>query len=289
MTCNRLADLPPPPPDALRVGFLGDIVGKSGRGLALAQVEPLHEAGVAFLVANVENASGGNGVTAREAKELLAGGIDVLTTGNHVWRHKDLIPLLEHEPRVLRPANYPAGTPGIGHGRFPLPNGGSILVVSLLGRTFLEPVDCPFRTMDRILAEAGGTGPVWPPAPDVPAGGPLRTPCLVDFHAEATAEKHTLRFHLDGRVTALVGTHTHVQTSDAEVSALGTGYLTDAGMCAAYPSVIGFEPQSVLARFRTLLPHRYVPAEGPGRVEGVVFDVDPATGRCLAVASIRVA
>lgn len=284
-----LPPLPPPPPGAARVALLGDIVGKAGRDLALAAVRPLREAGAELLVANGENASGGTGIAAKEVRELLAGGFDALTTGNHVWKHKDVLKLLDDEPRLLRPLNYPPGTPGRGHGLFPLPGGGSLLVVCLLGRTFLEPLDCPFRAMDVLLAERGLGDPAWPPPPGAPPGGPPRVPALVDFHAEATAEKLAMRFHLDGRVSALFGTHTHVQTSDAEVTALGTAYLTDAGCCSAWPSVIGFEPQNVLARFRTVRPHRYLPAEGPGRVEGVVFDVERAGGRCLAVHAIRVA
>lgn len=284
-----LASLPPLPPSAARVALLGDVVGKTGREVALAAVRPLRDAGAELLVANGENASGGTGIAAKEVRELLGGGFDVLTTGNHVWKHKDVLKMLDDEPRLLRPLNYPPGTPGRGHGSFPLPGGGSLLVACLLGRTFLEPLDCPFRAADALLAGLGLGEPAWPPPSGAPAGGAPRTPSLVDFHAEATAEKLAMRFHLDGRVSALVGTHTHVQTSDAEVTALGTAYLTDAGCCSAWPSVIGFEPQSVVARFRTVRPHRYLPAEGPGRVEGVVFDVEREGGRCLAVHAIRVA
>ncbi len=283
MTADRLVLLPPVPAGAARVAFLGDVVGKSGRRAVLAAVEPLRRAGVAFLVVNAENASGGIGCTAREARELLAAGIDVLTMGNHVWKHKDLQPLLDAEPRVLRPANFPAGTPGRGHASYDLPGGGRLLVANLVGRTFLEHTECPFRTIDNVLAETGG------PGPEPPADAGARPAVLVDFHAEATAEKHALRWHLDGRVSALFGTHTHVQTSDAELTPLGTAYVTDVGCCGAWPSVIGFEPAPVLARFRTLRPHPYVPRDGPGRVEGAVFDVDPETGRCLAVQTIRVA
>lgn len=283
MTVDRLELLPQVPAGAVRVAFLGDVVGKTGRRVAKAVVDPLRRAGTAFLVVNAENASGGNGCTAREARELLAAGIDVLTMGNHVWKHKDLLPVLEAEPRVLRPANFPAGTPGRGHASYDLPGGGRLWVVNLVGRTFLEPTACPFRTMDALLAEAGGPGPA--PAADAPA----RPAVLVDFHAEATAEKQALRWYLDGRVTGLFGTHTHVQTSDAELTARGTAYVTDVGCCGGWPSVIGFEPEPVLARFLTLRPHPYVPREGPGRVEGVVCDLDPTAGRCLAVLTIRVA
>jgi calcineurin-like phosphoesterase len=289
MTCRHLADVHPVPAGAVRLGFLGDIVGKAGRELAVGRIQWLREAGVELLVANGENASGGTGIATREARELLAAGIDVLTTGNHIWRHKDILGFLDQEPRLLRPVNYPPGTPGRGHGVFPLPGGGEVHVVCLLGRTFLEPVDCPFRTTAALLTELGLPDPLWPPPADATPGGPSRPISLLDFHAEATAEKQSLRFHLDGRVSALVGTHTHVQTSDEEISPLGTGYLTDAGMCGAYPSVIGFDALNVLARFRTLRPHRYVPAEGPGRVEGALFDIDRASGRCLAVHTIRVA
>ena len=283
MTIDRFELLPPVPAGAVRVVFLGDVVGKAGRRAAKAAVEPLRRAGAAFVVVNAENASGGNGCTAREARELLGADIDLLTMGNHVWKHKDLLPVLDAEPRVLRPANFPAGTPGRGHVTCDLPGGARLLVVNLVGRTFLESTECPFRTIDVLLAEAGGPG--FEPPPD----GSARPAVLVDFHAEATAEKHAMRWHLDGRVSALFGTHTHVQTSDAELTPLGTAYVTDVGCCGAWPSVIGFEPGPVLARFRTLRPHPYVPREGPGRVEGAVFDLDPHTGRCLAVRTIRVA
>lgn len=283
MPVDHLECLPPVPPGAVRVAFLGDVVGKAGRRVVRAVIEPLRAAGASLLVANAENASGGNGCAAREANELLAAGIDVLTMGNHVWQHKDLLPLLEAEPRLLRPANFPTGTPGRGYGTYDLPGGGRLLIVNLVGRTFLDHTECPFRAMDTLLAEIGGPGPE-PPAEAAP-----RPAVLVDFHAEATAEKHALRWYLDGRVTALCGTHTHVQTSDAELTPHGTAYVTDVGCCGAWPSVIGFEPASVLARFLTLRPHRYVPLDGPGRAEGVVFDFAPATGRCLAVQTIRVA
>ena len=289
MTLTRLEDLPPVPPGAARIALLGDLVARPGREAALKLLQPLRDAGVELLVANGENASGGTGIAAKEVRALLEGGFDALTTGNHIWKHKDILKIIDEEPRLLRPLNYPPGTPGVGHRLFPLPGGGSLLLASLLGRTFLEPVDCPFRSMDAVLAEHGLGAPAWPPAPDAPPGGPPRVPSLVDFHAEATAEKQAMRFHLDGRVSALVGTHTHVQTSDAEVTALGTGYLTDAGCCGAWPSVIGFDPGAVLARFRTLRPHRYVPGQAPGRVEGVLFDLERDGGRCLAVHTIRVA
>lgn len=284
MTIDRPDLLPPVPAGATRVALLGDIVGKTGRRAARAAVAPLRRAGVAFLAANAENASGGNGCAAREARDLLNAGFDALTMGNHVWKHKDLLPLLEADLRVLRPLNFPPGTPGRGHASFDLPGGARLLVVNLIGRTRLEPTACPFRTMDDLLAEAGGPGPDPPPDATEP-----RPAVLVDFHADATAEKHALRWYLDGRVTAVLGTHTHVQTSDAEVTPRGTGYVTDIGCCGAWPSVIGFDPQPVLAKYLTLRPHPYVPAEGPGRAEGAVLDLDPTTGRCLAAWTIRMA
>ncbi len=252
--------------------LLGDVVGGSGRRAALAAVPALRAAGAALVVANGENASGGLGLAAKEAREMLAGGIDVLTTGNHVWKHKDLLPVLESEPRILRPANYPDGTPGRGHVLAPLPDGGEVLVACLIGRTFMGHSECPFRAADALLAALPSPHP----------------PVLVDFHAEATAEKLAMRFHLDGRVSVLFGTHTHVQTSDAGVTDAGTGYVTDLGMCGSERSVIGFEPDPVVRRFLTLRPFRYKPRKGRGVVEGVVADVDRSTGRCLAMVAIRV-
>lgn len=283
MTIERLELLPPVPAGAARIALLGDIVGRTGRRAARAAVDPLRRAGVVFLAANAENASGGNGCAAREARELLDAGFDALTMGNHVWKHKDLLPVLEADARVLRPANFPEGTPGRGRASFELPGGARLLVVNLMGRTRLEPTACPFRTMDGLLAEAGGPGP---DPPDDAAPRPL---VLVDFHADATAEKHALRWYLDGRVAAVLGTHTHVQTSDAEVTPRGTAYVTDIGCCGGWPSVIGFDPAPVLAKYLTLRPHPYVPSESPGRVEGAVLDLDPGRGRCLAAWTIRMA
>jgi hypothetical protein len=274
-------DLPAPADGAVRVAFLGDIVGKTGRRAAEAIVPALREAGAACVAANAENASGGNGLSAKEARALLAAGFDVLTTGNHVWRHRDLRPLLDAEPRILRPANLPDGVPGHGAYVFRLPSGRPLLIVNLIGRTFMHTAECPFGAADRAIASAAETL-----AAELPPGG--RFPVLVDFHAEATAEKGALRVHLDGRVSAVLGTHTHVQTSDARVSPAGTGRMTDVGMCGDPDSVIGFQPEPALRRFRLLLPEPYLPSDAGASVEGAVIDLDPGDGRCLAVRAIRV-
>jgi 2',3'-cyclic-nucleotide 2'-phosphodiesterase len=276
---NTPAEWGPVPSGAVRLAFLGDVVGGAGRAAVLRVIPELRRAGVCFVVVNGENASGGNGLAAKEARELLAGGADVLTLGNHTWKHKDVVPLLESEPRILRPANFAPGAPGRGWGVFPLPDGSPFLVASVLGRVYMDPTDCPFRALDAILREAGAQ-----------VGRPgERFLSLVDVHAEATAEKKALFFHLDGRVTAAFGTHTHVQTSDATVSSLGTARLTDAGLCGASDSIIGFQPEAVLQRFRTLRPAPYRPSDAVPCAEGAVFDALPVDGRCLAVSAIRMA
>lgn len=268
-----LDSLPPVPAGHVRVAFLGDVVGDCGRQAVLGTVDRLRRVGTSLVVANGENASGGDGLAAREVRSLLGGGVDVLTTGNHVWRHKDLLPVLESDPRVLRPANFPPGAPGRGHGVFRLPDGTPFLVINLIGRSFMSPADCPFRAADAILAAAAPGG---------------RIPSLVDFHAEATGEKLVLCHHLDGRVSALLGTHTHVQTSDARVSPRGTGRMTDVGMCGAGDAIIGFDADLVLKRFLTLRPFPYRPVDTAPTVEGALLDVAIADGRCLAVRAIRV-
>lgn len=253
----------------MRILFLGDIVGRAGRE-AVRRRLPALRTGLAVdaVVANGENASGGIGLTADNARELLACGVDVLTLGNHVWRHKSLYSLLEFEPRVLRPANYPEGAPGRGLGVYDI-NGTPLAVLNLLGGTFMDPVDCPFRAADALLAELENV--------------PHR---LVDIHAEATSEKKALGWHLDGRASAVLGTHTHVQTADAMILPQGTGFLTDAGMCGVEASVLGIEPKNSVRRFLTRMPVPFVEAKGEGGLNGALVTTD-ATGRCTSISLVR--
>jgi hypothetical protein len=261
----------------MRILFFGDIVGKPGRQ-ALKELLPAmrREHAPDVVIANGENASGGIGLTAETLRELLGMGIDILTTGNHVWKHRDLYGPLDKEPRLLRPANYPAGAPGRGLGVYDLPGGHRLAVLNLCGTTYMDPLDCPFRTAETLLAQL-----------EAEEGQPVVR--LVDFHAEATSEKKALGWFLDGRVSAVIGTHTHVQTADAMLLPGGTAYLTDAGMCGVEASVLGMDHKVIVDRFLTKLPQRFRPATGRGSLNGVLLDVEDATGKARSIRALRVA
>lgn len=248
----------------MRILFLGDIVGRPGRRIARQAVAKAKAClGVDVVVANVENASGGVGIAAKTWTELCAMGIQVGTTGNHVWKHRDIEPVLARGEGLLRPANYPAPAPGVGMHIHPTPLG-PVVVINLLGRTFMDAVDCPFAAADALVATA-------------PAGACI----VVDFHAEATSEKWAMAHFLRGRVHAVVGTHTHVPTRDATILDGVTGYITDVGMCGPRESCLGMDPASVLERFRTARPVRFTVAEGPGVAYGVIIDC--TEGRCVGM------
>ncbi|MBI5575295.1 MAG: YmdB family metallophosphoesterase [Deltaproteobacteria bacterium] len=248
--------------------FFGDVVGKPGRKAVREFLSRLAgRRDVDLVIANGENAAGGVGVTQPTVKELFDAGVDVLTGGNHVWDKREGLFLLEGDSRVLRPANYPPGVEGRGWGVFSGRSGAPYAVVSLTGRVFMGQNDCPFQWMDANL----------------PAIRSRTAAILVDFHAEATSEKRAMSFHLDGRVSFIAGTHTHVQTVDSQVLPGGTGYITDAGMCGPSGSVIGMDPKAVLRRFRLQVPTRFEVASGEPEAAGVFFDVDPETGTCKAV------
>ena len=224
------------------------------------------ELGLDAVLANGENASGGLGISAKSAWELRRAGIDVLTTGNHVWKFPDIRPLLSEEPWILRPANYPPSAPGRGYGVYPLGEGlPSLAVVNLQGRTFMDPVDCPFATAEGILA-------------NVPEDAVL----LVDMHAEATSEKRALAHMLRGRAAAVVGTHTHVQTNDACILDGVTGYISDLGMCGPEDSCLGMDNEVILQRFRSCLPQRFELAKGPCMLNGALIELEK--GRCRSIA-----
>ena len=255
----------------MKILFIGDIVGKPGRDAALTMAPILRaEFAPDLVIANAENAAGGVGITPEIARLLLDGGIDVLTLGNHTWSKRDIYEYLQTEQRVLRPANYPPGAPGRGHGLYKTPGGTLVGVANLNGRTFMEPIDCPFRAADEIIGHLR----------------PLTPVIFFDFHAETTSEKMAFGWHCDSRVSVVAGTHTHVQTADERVLPGGTAYITDAGMCGPENSVIGMDVKSVLARFVTQMPHRFTVAEGPARLCGVVVDVDGATGRAREIQRI---
>jgi metallophosphoesterase (TIGR00282 family) len=257
----------------MRILFVGDVVGPAGRDAFAAAVKDLRLAGeIDFVVANAENSAGGKGLTLALAAELFAAGADVLTTGDHVWDRKELLKTIDSEPRILRPANLPSGCPGRGwlslDSRW-----GRVTVVNLVGRVFMNAVDCPFRVMDELLASGADTGRV----------------ILVDIHAEATSEKIAMGWYLDGRVSALVGTHTHVQTADERVLPGGTGYITDLGMTGVKNSVIGRDTESVLGMFVNGVPSSFKLARGVESAvcEGALVDVDEFSGRARTIRRIR--
>jgi len=245
---------------------IGDIIGKPGRQ-AVRQLLPelRQEHGLDLVIANVENAAGGLGVTPATASEVLDAGVDVLTSGNHIWAHKEIIPFLDGEMPILRPLNYPPGVPGRGYIITP-----QAMVVNLIGRTFMSNFDCPFRAMDQLLAEV----------PERPAV------TIVDFHAEATSEKVAMGRYLDGRVSAVLGTHTHVGTIDAQVLPQGTAYVTDIGMTGPTDSIIGDDTETVLRRFLTMIPHRISVGKGKTVFNAILLSVDDASGRAMGISRI---
>ncbi len=255
----------------MKILCIGDVVGGPGRRLFKAIVPGLRrEASLDVVVVNAENAAGGKGITAEIARELFDAGADVITLGDHVWDQKDTPALVAQERRIVRPANLPAGCPGRGWTTVSTQLG-EVTVVSLIGRTFMSPADCPFAAVDALLA-----GPL-------PRDGIV----LCDFHAEATSEKICMGWHLDGRISALFGTHTHVQTSDAKVLPKGTGYITDLGMTGPVESVIGREIEPVMKKFRTGMPSFFTVAAGPAVMEGCLFDIDRATRRTKSAMAVR--
>jgi hypothetical protein len=224
-----------------------------------------------LVVVNAENSAGGFGLDRRSVAALFEAGADVLTAGNHTWDKAEALELYEEEPRLLRPENLPAGTPGSGFGVFGAGNGTRVGVLNLIGRVFLPPSDDPFRTGRRALEEMRGVTPV----------------LLVDFHGEASSEKQAFAWHVDGLASAVLGTHTHVPTADCRILPKGTAYQTDAGMTGGYEGVIGMDPEMSLRRFLTGLPVRFEPATRDLRLDATVIDVDPASGRGLAIRHVQ--
>ena len=248
----------------MRILMIGDIIGRPGRRAIRRLVpEVREELGIDMVIANAENTAGGFGLTLETAYELLESGVDVLTSGNHVWDQKEIVPHMDEGLPLVRPANYP-DAPGRG---YMIHDG--VMVLNLMGRVFMPPLDCPFRTATGILNEV------------VDDDGPKVI--LVDFHAEATSEKQAMGWYLDGRVSAVVGTHTHVGTVDTRVLPMGTAYVSDVGMTGPVDSVIGSEADAVLDRFLTGLPHRLTVAGGPVMMNSVVIEVDSETGKASSI------
>lgn len=257
--------------------FLGDIVGRPGREAVTANLPRLRkQLGLDFVVANGENAAHGFGITAKICEELFEAGVDVITGGNHSWDQQDILSYIDEEPRLLRPANFKAGTPGRGAGVFDTDGGLRVLVINVMGRLFMEPLDDPYAAIDEAL----------PDLAPVEAGFDF---VLVDVHAEATSEKYATGHYCDGRASLVVGTHTHVPTADAHVLEGGTGFQCDAGMCGDYDSVIGMKKELSLDRMLGRLPRpRMQPAEGQGTLCGVVVETNPRTGLAETVHPVRV-
>jgi metallophosphoesterase (TIGR00282 family) len=264
----------PRPRGACRVLMIGDIIGKPGRQAIERELPALREErGIDFVTANGENLAGGIGLTITTAEAILGAGVDVITSGNHIWDKKEMLPFLDQTDRILRPLNYGTnGVPGRGWGMFHALDGTDLAVINLQGRTYMQPIENPFTDADRLLDEASEPLP------------PVR---LVDFHCELTSEKNALGLYLDGRVSVVVGTHTHVVTGDERILPNGTAYLTDLGMTGPVWSVIGFDPATVVPRFLNALPTRFEVGEGPVILNACQIDVDPATGRALQIERIQ--
>lgn len=256
--------------EGVKILFLGDVVGGPGRRMLKEHVKRLrHERGLSVVVVNAENCAAGSGITAALAHEIFDAGVDAITLGDHTWAQKDFALQISSIPSLVRPANYPKECPGRGWTLVTCETF-AFALLNLQGRVFMNPVDCPFHAADRALREM-----------------PKDVPVFVDFHAEATSEKMTLAHYLDGRVTAVVGTHTHVQTSDATLLPKGTAYVTDLGMTGPYVSSIGRDLKPVTRKFLTTLPSRFEVASGPATMEGVVIDFDAKTKRASAIELFR--
>jgi metallophosphoesterase (TIGR00282 family) len=246
---------------------IGDIIGKPGRQVVERHLRAIRQQyKISTVIANAENAAGGFGLTQDTAQELLGSGIDILTSGNHIFAQKDIIPYLEADMPILRPLNYPSGVPGRGYRV-----SGRVLVVNLIGRVFMNTCDCPFRAMDKLLAELKERPPV----------------IIVDFHAEATSEKVAMGRYLDGRVSAVLGTHTHVGTIDTQILAGGTAYVTDIGMTGPTDSIIGDDAEAIIQRFLTQMPHHISVGRGSPALDAIMVEVDETSGKAKAIKRIH--
>jgi metallophosphoesterase (TIGR00282 family) len=254
-------------PDKISILFLGDIIGRPGRRILEKYLPPTVEKySPSLIIANGENAAGGLGITEKVGQELLRE-IDVLTSGNHIWDKKEALDYLAREPRLLRPANYPPQNPGKGTYLFESEGTGKIGILNLQGRVFMEPIDCPFRAADEELKKLRAVTPV----------------IVVDFHAEATSEKQAMGWYLDGKVSAVVGSHTHVPTADERILPQGTAYITDVGMVGGRNSVIGIRRDQAVKRFLTARPQRFEPGKEGVFFSAVIVEVDPKTGKAASI------
>lgn len=252
--------------------FIGDIVGEPGRRVITSSIQKvIDQYHVDLVFANGENAAGGFGITPDLADDLFDLGVSAITTGNHVWDKKEMVEYIRKEPRILRPANYPDGAPGQGSLVIDRPNGENVGLIQVMGRAFMPTLDCPFQAVKREVKKLQG-----------------QTPCIiVDMHAETTSEKMAMGHFLDGQVTAVVGTHTHVQTADEQILPKGTAYLTDIGMTGPINSVIGMKKEPVIDKFLTQMPRRFEVAAGPAVLGAVVIELDQTTGKATGIQRVR--
>lgn len=256
----------------MKILFIGDIVGSPGRRAVNKLLPGLKgEHSLDFVIANAENASGGSGIIPKVADELFDSGVDALTSGDHIWKRKEIFELLSRERRILRPINFSAMSPGRGSAIFKSRSGQKVGVINVNGRVFMDPLECPFKATLAAQKELAQETKI----------------IIVDIHAEATSEKIALGWYLDGKVSAVLGTHTHIQTADERVLPQGTAYLTDAGMCGPYDSVIGRKVEQVLERFITGLPVRFEVADENIQLHGAVLDIDDKTGRARSIVRIQ--
>jgi hypothetical protein len=257
----------------MKIFFIGDIIGKPGR-MAVNALLPkvIEDYGIHFVIANAENAAAGFGVTKDVVEELVASHIDILTSGNHIWDKKEVEDFIDDYEFLLRPANYPATVRGRGSVVMPTSFAADLGVMNLMGRVFMLPLECPFRTADKELAKLN-----------------LKTKVvIVDMHAEATSEKQALAWYLDGRVSAVLGTHTHVQTADEGILPGGTAYITDVGMTGPFDSVIGIKKDTIIKRFLSQVPMKYDVAKENVRMQGVVIEIDESSGRSLSIERVNI-
>ena len=256
----------------MKILFIGDIIGKPGRR-AVKELSSaiIVEHKIDLVIANGENAAGGFGIIPRVAEELFDSGVDLLTSGNHIWDKREIVPYLESGAPVIRPGNYPPGAPGKGRYLLETAGGNRVSVINASGRVFMDSLDCPFRYLDSEVEKAREESNV----------------IIVDFHAEATSEKNAMGLFLDGRVSAVLGTHTHIQTADERILKNGTAYITDAGMTGGTDSVIGMKADNPIAKFITGMPRSFEPARGDIELQGVVLEIEPEKGRCISIERLK--
>lgn len=257
----------------MKILFIGDIIGSPGR-MAVSELLPplISKKKIDFVIANCENAAAGFGVTKKNVEELFKARIDVLTSGNHIWNKKEVLEFIGDYERLLRPANYPSTTPGAGSVLIPTATGEYIGVLNVAGRIFMQPIDCPFVTAKHRVDELRKKTNI----------------IIVDIHAEATSEKKALGWYLDGQVSAVLGTHTHVQTADEEVLPQGTAYISDAGMTGPFDSVIGIKKEIIIERFLTQMPNKFDLAKDDIRMQGVIMDIDSTSGKAKSIDRISI-